>query len=64
LKKVVVDAAYGEIITDNNYNQEDLLDCSKHALRMLDFKICDIHGNTLNLHGGHVTFSILFKIVK
>jgi hypothetical protein len=64
LKKVVVDAAYGEIITDNNYNPDDCLDCSKHALRMLDFQITDVHGNILNLHGGHISFSILFKIIR
>lgn len=63
LKKVVVNAPYGEIITDAYANTDDYLDCSKHAIRVLDFRICDVYGNVLNLHGGHVSFSILFKLI-
>jgi hypothetical protein len=64
LKKVIVTTGYGEMITETNVYPDDYLDCSKHSLRVLDFQICDVNGNIINLHGAHISFSILFKIIK
>jgi hypothetical protein len=64
LKKIVVTSGYGELITENQIYPDDFLDCSKHALRVLDFQVCDVNGNVINLHGAHIYFSILFKLIR
>jgi len=60
LKKVVVNSPFGGIITETWLNDQDYTDCSRHALRSLDFRLTDSFGNTLELNGGHVSFTLLF----
>ena len=38
----------------------DYLDCSNQALLLIDFKLKDHTGEVVNLHGNHVSFSIIF----
>ena len=38
----------------------DYLDCSNQTLSLIDFKLKDHTGEVVNLHGGHVSFSIIF----
>lgn len=63
LKKVVVTVPFGQLITDNTINKDDFTDCSRQNIRQLKFRITDIKNNTLNLHGQHVSFSLVFKTV-
>jgi hypothetical protein len=60
LKKVVVNTPFGGIITENWLNDQDYTDCSKQLIRSLDFRLTDSYGNTLELHGGHVSFTLIF----
>ena len=61
LKKVLVNVGYGSIITDTLLNTDDFTDCSRQLLKILDFKLTDVYGNALNMHGGHISFSVVFK---
>ena len=61
LKKVVVTVPFGQLITDNTLNTDDFTDCSRQNIRQLNFRVTDIKNNTLNLHGQHVSFSLVFK---
>ena len=61
LKKVLVNVGYGSIITDTLLNTDDYTDCSRQLIKTLDFKLTDVYGNALNLHGAHISFSVVFK---
>ena len=60
LKKVLVNVSFGGVIADNWINQQDFTDCSKRLLRSLEFRLTDAYGNTLELHGAHVSFTLIF----
>lgn len=64
VKKVPVNAGYGEIIFDQSLVGIDYLDCSKQTLSRLSFKLKDVFGNTINLHGQHWSFSIVFSRIQ
>ena len=60
LKKVVVNSPFGSLITDTFINEHDYTHCAKHLLRTLEFRLTDSYGNTLELNGGHVSFTLIF----
>ena len=39
----------------------DYLDCSKQTWRRLEFQFKNAKGELINLHGNHVSFSIIFS---
>ena len=61
IKKSPVTANYGYMIIDQYMSSNDFLDCSNQTLKTLEFRIRDGKGNLINLHGAHVTFSIVFN---
>ena len=62
LTSVPVTSGPGTMIVDQSMSGNDFLDCSKQTLRALHFQLKDVHGNIINLHGGHVSFSLIFDI--
>ena len=55
---------YNQLIYDQSVLGMDYLDCSNQTLSLIDFKLKDHTGEVVNLHGGHVSFSIIFvKVV-
>ena len=60
IKKVPVDSDFNFMIFNNVLTGLDHLDCSKQTLRQLEFKLQDVSGNVIDLHGAHVSFSIIF----
>ena len=60
LKKVVTTAGFGELITDTFINQQDLNSCAKKLFQTMEFRLTDVRGNTLVLHGGHCSFTLIF----
>ena len=60
LKKIPVSADYNQLIYDQTVLGMDYLDCSNQTLNLIDFKLKDHKGKIVNLHGGHVSFSIIF----
>ena len=61
IKKVPVSADYGYMIVDQFLAPNDYLDCSRQTLKTLEFHIKDGRGREINLHGSHITFSVVFN---
>jgi hypothetical protein len=61
LKKICVDKSYGELITDNFYDENYSTDVSKLSFNTLEFTLRDSHGNIVDLHGQHISFTIILK---
>ena len=60
LKKVLVNANYGEIILDDTPNEHYYTLLSKSTLKILEFSLRDVYGNIIDLHGSHISFTLLF----
>jgi hypothetical protein len=60
LKRVTVDnTPFGSVISNPWMNELDFTNVSRQLLKTLHFRITDPYGNVLNLHGAHVSFSIV-----
>ncbi len=64
VKKVPVNAGYGEMVFDQSLVGIDYLDCSKQTLSRLSFQLKDVFGNVVDLHGQHWSFSIVFSRIQ
>jgi len=63
LKKILVDVPFGELITEKWISTDfDYTDCSRLTLKTLYFRVTDVNNIPLNLHGHHVSFSLVFAI--
>ena len=62
VKKVPVNAGYGEIIYCNLQATHDHFDVSRMMLKSLEFKITDSYGRIVDLRGLPVSFSMIFMI--
>ena len=61
IKKIPVTSDYNQMIFDAVMVGNDFLDCSKQTWRRLEFQLKNAKGEFINLHGGHVSFSIIFS---
>lgn len=61
IKKVIVTGNQDEVMFDNYLFAEDFVDVSRQTLRSLNFKLVDVYGNVINLHGQNFSFSLVFK---
>ena len=62
IKKIPVSSNQGEMIfQDYNPGAVDMLDCSKQTLRQLEFRLTNVDGFVVPLHGNHCSFSIVFN---
>ena len=64
VKKIPVNANAGDMIFDQTVTGMDYLDCSSQTLSRLYFRLTDAFGKTVDLHGNHFTFSIVFSRVQ
>jgi hypothetical protein len=64
VKKIPVNAGYGEMIFDQSVVGIDYLDCSHQTLSRLGFQLQDVFGNVVDLHGNHFSFSIVFSRIQ
>jgi len=60
LKKIVIQANPLDVMTDAWLNPEDFSDVSRLTLKSLSFRLTDVYGNTINLHGQHISFTLIF----
>ena len=60
LKKIVIQANPLEIMTDMNLWAEDFVDVSRLTLKSLNFRLTDVYGNMINLHGQNISFTLVF----
>ena len=64
IKKIPVNAGYGDVIHYESATGLDYLDCSHQTLSRVSFQLRDIFGNILDLNGAHISFSIVFSRVQ
>ncbi len=64
IKKIPVTAGHGEVIFDQTVTGMDYLDCSRQTLSRVSFQLKDVFGNIIDLHGNHISFSIVFSRVQ
>ena len=60
IKKVPVTANFNEMIFDSTLVGNDYLDCSRQTLRTLEFRLTDVSGNEIPLHGSNWSMSLIF----
>ena len=64
IKKVPVSSDYGYSIFDSVVMPHDYIDVSKQLLSILEFSLKSARGDVIPLHGSHVSFSLIFSMVK
>ena len=60
IKKIPVTTEYGFTIIDNVVAPHDWVDVSKLLLKTLEFRLSDAYGNTIDLRGSPISFSLIF----
>ena len=60
IKKIPVTTEYGFTIIDNVVAPHDWIDVSKLLLKTLEFRLSDAFGNTIDLRGSPISFSLIF----
>ena len=60
IKKVPITANFNEMIFDQVMATNDFLDCSRQTLRTLEFRLIDVNGNEVPLHGSNWSMSLIF----
>ena len=63
LRKVPVTAPEGEMLLDDTRSGNYMLSCEKQTLKRLEFQITDELGNTMDLQGHDVSWSLIFSIM-
>ena len=61
LKKILVTADQNELMFEQYINIDDYVDVSKLSVRNISFKLTDVYGNVIDLHGRDWSFTLLFK---
>ena len=64
VKKIPVNAGYGEMIFDQSVVGIDYLDCSHQTLSRIGFQLKDVFGRVVDLHGNHISFSIVSSRIQ
>ena len=52
------------MILDSVVAPHDKIYCSKQLLNTVQFTLKNVHGNVIDLHGGHVSFSMIFQTIE
>ena len=61
LKKIPVNANFGEVITTpDDFNESDLIDVGGRCLSQIDFQLTDVYSNVVDLHNLPVSFTLAF----
>ena len=60
VKKIPVNAGYGEMIFDQSVVGIDYLDCSRQTSSRIGFQLKDVFGRVVNPHGHHFFFPLYF----
>ena len=63
IKKVPVSSSYGFLIVDSVISQHDKIDVSKQLIKTLHFSLKNVHGDVIDLHGAHISLSIIFQTI-
>ena len=61
IKKIPVSSSYGFLIIDSVVSNHDKIDVSRQTLKTLEFRLTNVRGQVINLHGSHISFSLIFS---
>ena len=61
IKKIPVTSDFNTVIFDQVMTSNDYIDSSRQTWQRLEFQLRDSKGNTINLHGSHMSFSIIMS---
>ena len=64
IKKIPLDGVTGDIVYDQWGSGGDYLDCSNQTLSRIFFLLRDVFGRTLDTHGVHWSFTLVFARVS
>ena len=64
IKKIPVSSSFGYLIIDSVVAPHDKIDVSMQSLKTMHFTPKNVHGNVINLHGAHVSLSLLFQTIE
>ncbi len=64
IKKIFMNGNPGDVIYDQSRTGMDYLDCSHQTLVRISLQLRDNYGRTLNVHGIHWSFSLVFSRVQ
>jgi hypothetical protein len=61
IRKISTIAGFGSVMTNFNVNTNDYTYIrNRNALTVLEFKLTDVYGNVIDLHGSHISFTLMF----
>ena len=64
MKKIPINGQPGAIIYDSTQTGVDHLDCSRQTLSRISFQLKDNFGQLINLHGIHLSFSLVSSRIQ
>jgi len=64
IKKIPVSSSFGYLILDSVVAPHDKIDVSRQSIKTLQFTLKNVHGNIINLHGAHISFSLIFQTIE
>ena len=64
LSPSIIEELNNQLIVDNQVLGSDYLDCSGQSINLLNFRLCDAFGQTIDLNGNHWSFNIIFSKVS
>ena len=60
IKKVNVNAAYGNLISTQYNDELDFVEVNKCTLTELKFRLTDANDNVMDLNGNNISFTLIF----
>lgn len=64
IKKIPVSSSFGYLILDSVVAPHDKIDVSRQCIKTMRFTLKNVHGNIINLHGAHVSWSLIFQTME
>ena len=64
IKKVPVSSSFGFQMLDSVVAPHGKIDVSRQSLKTMHFILKNVHGNAINLHGAHVSLSLIFQTLE
>ena len=64
IKKIPVSSSFGYLILDSVVAPHDKIDVSRQCIKTMHFTLKNVHGNIINLHGAHISFSLIFQTIE
>ena len=63
IKTIPVSSSFGYLIIDSAVAPHDKIDVSMQSLKTMH-TLKNVHGNVMNLHGAHVSLSLIFQTIE